>query len=82
MVRYQDLVSTCPRSNGSNTAFEGIATRHGSRSRGRNDSAGRGVVVFTDGHSEARKDADINPPANGSLVNSRYWDHLQRAGKK
>jgi prepilin-type N-terminal cleavage/methylation domain-containing protein len=44
-----------------------------------------GVVVFTDGHSEARKDKSINPqrdPAFGDsrgLINSRYWDPLQRS---
>jgi len=68
--------------DGSNPAFEGIATRHGSKRKGKNDTAGRGVLVFADGHSEAKKDADINPPANSSLVNSKYWDHLQRAGKR
>jgi hypothetical protein len=67
--------------DGSNTAYEGIATRHGSKGKGKNDKAGRGIVVFTDGHSEAKRDADINPPQNGSLVNSRFWDHRQRAGK-
>jgi len=46
-----------------------------------------GNVVFTDGHAEARKDAQINPPvdpATGSaqgLINSRYWDPLQRGGQ-
>ena len=45
-----------------------------------------GVIVFTDGHSEARKDGQINPPvdpqsgAPAGLVNSRYWDPLQRGG--
>jgi prepilin-type N-terminal cleavage/methylation domain-containing protein len=68
--------------DGSNPAFEGIATRHGAKGRGKNDRSGRGVVVFTDGHSEAKKDADINPPSNGSLVNSKYWDHLVRAGER
>ena len=47
---------------------------------------GEGVVCFNDAHAEARKSAMINPPANpadGSataLINSRYWDPLQRAG--
>lgn len=47
---------------------------------------GMAVMAFNDGHSEARKNAQINPPANPhdgsveSLVNSRYWDPLQRAG--
>ncbi len=61
--------------DGSNTAFEGVATRHGNtRVRGKNAQDTRGVVVFVDGHSEARKDKDINPPANNSLVNVKYWD--------
>lgn len=61
--------------DGSNPAFEGVATRHGNtRVRGKNAQSTRGVVVFVDGHSEARKDKDINPPANDSLVNVRYWD--------
>ena len=56
--------------------FEGI-----DRSRHR----GTGVVAFTDGHSEARKDKQINPlrdPAFGDargLINSKYWDPLQRS---
>jgi hypothetical protein len=49
---------------------------------------GLGVVVFTDGHSEARTDSQINLPidpltAGGhtqGLINSRYWDPLQRPG--
>jgi len=59
--------------------FEGI-----DQSRHRNS----GVVLFTDGHSEARRDAAINPPVDpgaGSakgLVNSRYWDPLKRAGDR
>jgi prepilin-type N-terminal cleavage/methylation domain-containing protein len=39
---------------------------------------GAGVVVFTDGHSEVRKDANINPPISGSYVNEKYWDPFQR----
>ncbi len=44
----------------------------------------RGVVVFTDGHSEAPKDGQINPPLDpgaGSakaLVNSQHWDPFNR----
>jgi prepilin-type N-terminal cleavage/methylation domain-containing protein/prepilin-type processing-associated H-X9-DG protein len=44
-----------------------------------------GNVVFTDGHGEARKDAQINPPhspnlnAPTALVNSHWWDPLQRS---
>jgi hypothetical protein len=49
---------------------------------------GTGVNGFADGHAEARKDRDINPPvdpADGNargLINSRYWDPLQRAGSR
>jgi len=46
-----------------------------------------GVIVFADGHSEARKDSQINPPVDplgsGSakaLINSQFWDPIQRAG--
>jgi prepilin-type processing-associated H-X9-DG protein len=45
-----------------------------------------GIIVFVDGHSEARKDTAINPPVDPisgdpkGLVNSRYWDPLKRAG--
>ncbi len=61
--------------DGSNPAFEGIATRHGNtKVRGKNAQDTRGVMVFVDSHSEARKDKDINPPSNGSLVNVRFWD--------
>jgi prepilin-type N-terminal cleavage/methylation domain-containing protein len=48
---------------------------------------GMAVVSFNDGHSEARKSETINPPANPAdgtpraLINSRYWDPLQRAGQ-
>jgi prepilin-type N-terminal cleavage/methylation domain-containing protein len=47
---------------------------------------GQAVVGFNDGHNEARKGETLNPPANpadrskNSLINSRYWDPLQRAG--
>jgi hypothetical protein len=50
---------------------------------------GTGIAVFADSHSEARKDAQINPPVDplgsGSakaLINSRFWDPLQRAGSQ
>ncbi len=49
--------------------------------------AGVGVALFTDGHAEARKGANINPPVDPAaatvqaLVNSRYWDPLQRSGR-
>jgi hypothetical protein len=49
-----------------------------------------GIVVFADGHSEPRKDSQINPAADPKyagnaakgLLNSRYWDPIQRAGEK
>ena len=74
--------------DGSDTAFEGIAARHGLTRgvTGKNGTSGRAVVVFTDGHSELRADANINPPAAPayaselSLVNSKYWDPFARAG--
>jgi len=46
---------------------------------------GNGIVVFNDGHAEARKSTQINPPsdpiASGAqgLINSEYWDPLNRA---
>ena len=45
-----------------------------------------GNAVFNDGHSEPKKSEQINPPMDpysGSakaLINSQYWDPLQRAG--
>jgi hypothetical protein len=63
--------------NGDNLDFEGVATRHGrSNVRGKNALGTRGVVVFVDGHSEARLDRNINPPINDGLVNVKYWDPL------
>jgi prepilin-type N-terminal cleavage/methylation domain-containing protein len=47
-----------------------------------------GVAVFTDGHAEAREDAQINPPIDPGtggaqgLVNSRFWDPLKRGGSR
>jgi prepilin-type N-terminal cleavage/methylation domain-containing protein/prepilin-type processing-associated H-X9-DG protein len=47
--------------------------------------SGVGMAVFTDGHAEARNDADINPPVDPAaatvkaLDNCRYWDPLQRS---
>ena len=46
----------------------------------------QGNVVFTDAHSEPRKDSQVNPPADPEsgnakgLINSYFWDPLQRAG--
>jgi len=54
----------------------------------RNRHRRTGVVVFVDSHAEARKDANINPPRDPAfgdakgLINSRYWDPLQRAGDR
>ena len=70
--------ASCMTTNGTSTSgYEGIDPfRH----------LKYGVAVFNDGHSEARKDEKINPPADPyggtprSLINSQYWDPLQRAG--
>jgi prepilin-type N-terminal cleavage/methylation domain-containing protein/prepilin-type processing-associated H-X9-DG protein len=49
--------------------------------------SGVGNCVFTDGHAEGRKGAQINPPVDPAdqsvqgLVNSRYWDPLQRSDR-
>ncbi|HVY68757.1 MAG TPA: type II secretion system protein [Verrucomicrobiae bacterium] len=47
---------------------------------------GTGIAVFTDMHTEVRHDSQINPPRNApdakALINSRYWDPLQRGGKQ
>lgn len=49
---------------------------------------GAAVMSFTDGHTESRRGEKINPPANPAdgnvkaLINSMYWDPLQRAGKR
>jgi prepilin-type processing-associated H-X9-DG protein len=46
---------------------------------------GTGVIVFVDGHSEARKNDMINPPFDPAsqdpraLRNSKHWDPLQRS---
>jgi len=67
---------TLPSSSG---AYEGIEPKR---------HLGQSVVVFNDGHSQSRKDSQINPPADpgsGSakgLINSQYWDPLQRAGNR
>lgn len=67
--------NSCMTKNRGN-AWEGIdAQRH----------LGASAVVFNDGHSEVRKDSQINPPYNPSsgnaqsLKNSRFWDPLQRS---
>jgi prepilin-type N-terminal cleavage/methylation domain-containing protein len=43
-----------------------------------NRHKGIGVVVFVDGHSEARRDQNINPPFSCNLLNGKYWDPLRR----
>jgi len=65
--------------DGTDPGYEGIACRHGGGGSG-HINGGLGVVVFSDGHSETRKDANINPQASNQLKNSKYWDPLQRAG--
>jgi prepilin-type processing-associated H-X9-DG protein len=65
--------------------YEGIDTTRHVTGRG----PGMGNVGFADGHAEAKRDAEINPPIDpefgGSakaLSNSRFWDPLQRGGEK
>jgi len=67
--------------NSERMAFEGVTTiRH----------RGLGVIVFADCHAEARRDKDINPARDPEwcdgdvreLINSKYWDPLQRAGPR
>jgi prepilin-type N-terminal cleavage/methylation domain-containing protein/prepilin-type processing-associated H-X9-DG protein len=72
-ARNQSALYHCP-ANASDIRREGIdPLRH----------LGTGVVVFVDGHSEARKNANINPPVDPDsgdprgLINSHYWDPLQ-----
>ncbi|HAB17779.1 MAG TPA: type II secretion system protein [Verrucomicrobiota bacterium] len=65
--------------------FSGMAKGSGLEGIDNNRHLGTGVVVFNDGHSEARKDSQINPPVDPSsgnvkaLVNSEYWDPYNRA---
>jgi prepilin-type N-terminal cleavage/methylation domain-containing protein len=66
--------NACMTAGGS--VWEGIdAQRH----------LGASAIVLNDGHSEIRKNNQINPPANpgtGSakgLINSRFWDPLQHS---
>ncbi len=66
--------------DGSNTKYEGIACRHGGSGKGGN--GGRGVVVFTDSHTELRPDDKINPQAANRLINSSLWDPQKRAGNQ
>ncbi|HXI69262.1 MAG TPA: prepilin-type N-terminal cleavage/methylation domain-containing protein [Verrucomicrobiae bacterium] len=65
--------------------YEGIdTTRHNG-----GKFPGAGNVGFADGHAESKKEADINPPVDpesgGSskcLINSHFWDPLQRGGDR
>jgi hypothetical protein len=47
-----------------------------------------GIAVFNDGHAEARRSPQINPPSDPissgqrGLINSRFWDPLVRAGDR
>jgi len=49
---------------------------------------GKAQMAFNDGHAESRFNKNINPPSNpydngpNCLINSRFWDPLQRAGQK
>jgi len=68
----------------SSQQFEGIDTR---RHNGGKWPDGLGNVAFADGHAESRKNENINPLVDPqyalnqkALINSRYWDPLQRAG--
>jgi prepilin-type N-terminal cleavage/methylation domain-containing protein len=61
---------------GKGSAWEGIdAQRH----------LGASAIVLNDGHSEIRKNDQINPPENPGnggakgLINSKYWDPLQHS---
>jgi len=71
--------SSMHQGSGSTGGYEGID---------HNRHVESGVVVFNDGHSEARKDKNINPPkdpylgSKESLINSDFWDPLQRARGK
>lgn len=78
---YWSMSSYWPQAamDGSQLTYQGIACRHGGNPT-KNNNSGLGVVVFADGHSEARKDANINPQGSKPLLNSRYWDPMVRAG--
>lgn len=67
--------------------FSGMAKGAGLEGIDNNRHRNTGVVVFNDGHAESRKDTQINPPIDPNnssnvkaLINSQYWDPLQRAG--
>ena len=71
--------SSCMDPRVSNGGYEGIEQRRHNQT---------GIVVFADGHSEARKDKNINPPidpysgSSQALINSRYWDPRKSAGDR
>ncbi|HEV2434589.1 MAG TPA: type II secretion system protein [Verrucomicrobiae bacterium] len=81
---WWDKACMVPASSSSHQ-FEGIDTRrHNGGAWG-----GTGNVTFADGHAKAYKDSQINPPKDPlgggnsqCLINSRYWDPLQRAGNR
>ncbi len=79
---YWSMSSYWPQAamDGSQTTYQGVACRHGGSSNAKGANGGLGVEVFADGHSEARKDQNINPKSGNQLLNSRYWDPLKRAG--
>lgn len=67
--------------------YSGMAKGQGLEGIDNNRHRGFGVVGFNDGHSEARRGAQINPPVDPSggsakaLDNSQFWDPLNRAGR-
>jgi len=71
-----------------NTARGAIVNEAALEDALRGGHLGTAVIAFVDGHSEARKSDKINPPANpadGSaraLINSQFWDPLQRGGQQ
>lgn len=74
----------CVGPNSTSQEYEGIDVR-------RHDGGkltGVGNVGFADGHAEGRKDSKINPPVDPQtgdprgVINSRYWDPLQRGGQQ
>lgn len=72
---------TAPSTSGQ---YEGVDTRRHNGGR----FPGSGNVAFADGHAESRREGEINPPVdpqsggNSGLINSRYWDPLQRGGDR
>jgi prepilin-type N-terminal cleavage/methylation domain-containing protein len=71
--------SCMDRATSVSQAFEGIdVERH----------RGTGIAVFNDGHAAVHRNEEINPPADPGtgdargLINSRFWDPLQRGGPR